>query len=166
MASKVPRSIPIDPLSFRAVLGHFCSGITVVTSMTESGPVGFTCQSFSSLSLDPPLVFISPSATSTTWPIIREVGRFCINILSSDHEDVSAIFAVSGGDKFSGLDWSRSTGDLPVLGNVVAWIDCSVQAEHYGGDHSIVVGAVEDLAASADVQPLLYFQGRYASLQQ
>jgi 3-hydroxy-9,10-secoandrosta-1,3,5(10)-triene-9,17-dione monooxygenase reductase component len=135
----------------------------VITAMSLDGPVGFTCQSFTALSLDPPLVLISPSNTSTTWPLIRGAGRFCINVLADGHQQVSAAFAVSGGDKFSGVSWSSSPNGSPVLDDVVAWIDCTLDAEHVGGDHSIVVGAVEDMGASPGAMPLLYFRGHYAT---
>jgi 3-hydroxy-9,10-secoandrosta-1,3,5(10)-triene-9,17-dione monooxygenase reductase component len=154
----------IDPRFYRNVLGHFASGITVITAVSPVGPVGFTCQSFTALSLDPPLVLISPSNASTTWPLIRSAGRFCINVLADGHQEVSAAFAVSGGDKFSSVSWSRTPNGSPVLDDVVAWIDCILYAEHLGGDHSIVVGAVEDMGASSGAQPLLYFRGRYATL--
>ena len=86
----------VDPATMRDVLGHFVSGVVVVTAVGDDGPVGFTCQSFASLSLDPPLVNFSPARTSSTWPRIRTIGRFCINILAADHRHYSAGFARSG----------------------------------------------------------------------
>jgi 3-hydroxy-9,10-secoandrosta-1,3,5(10)-triene-9,17-dione monooxygenase reductase component len=145
----------------RDVLGHFVSGVTVVTAMGADGPAGFTCQSFSSLSLDPPLVAFAPARTSTTWPRLREAGRFCINVLAQDQDGLSAQFARSGTDKFAGVPWAPSPSGSPVLDGVVAWIDVALEAEHDGGDHTIVVARVLDLGADASRTPLLFHRGAY-----
>jgi flavin reductase (DIM6/NTAB) family NADH-FMN oxidoreductase RutF len=145
----------------RDVLGHFVSGVTVVTAMGADGPVGFTCQSFSSLSLDPPLVAFAPARTSTTWPRLREAGRFCVNVLSEEHSGLSRQFARSGTDKFAGVDWAPSPHGSPVLEGVVAWIDSELWAEYDGGDHTIVVARVLDLGADASRTPLLFHRGAY-----
>jgi len=146
----------------RDVLGHFVSGIVVITANGPDGPLGFTCQSFASLSLDPPLVSFSPARASSTWRRIREVGTFCINVLAADHQDVSAGFARSGVDKFGGVDWRPSPASgAPVLNGVSAWVDCELWAEHDGGDHTIAVGRVLDLGADASRLPLLFYRGRY-----
>lgn len=152
----------IDPRKFRNVLGQFCTGLTVVTSMTDGAPTGFTCQSFSSLSLDPPLVVLCPSKSSTTWPRIRNSGRFCVNILADHHETLSDKFSVSGGDKFTDIEFGSSPSGSPLLPDALAWLDCSVHAEYDGGDHSIVVGRVHALDAVSDSRPLLFHRGRYA----
>ena len=153
-----------DPARFRAVLGSFCSGITVVTALGPDGPLGLTCQSFSSLSLDPPLVMFSPSRTSATWPEIRRIGVFCVNVLAEEHQWVSMQMARSGSDKYAGVAWERTPLGAPCLAGAAAWLDCTLEAEHGGGDHTIVVAAVRGLAANAQARPLLYFQGRYAAL--
>src|SRR5829696_2592990 len=132
----------------REVLGHFASGVTVVTALTDDGPIGFTCQSFSSLSLDPPLVAFAPGRSSRTWPRLREIGRFCVNVLAQGQDDVSRAFARSGGDKFAG----------------VPWIDGDLWAEYDGGDHTLVVARVLDLGADPDRRPLLYHRGAYGLL--
>jgi 3-hydroxy-9,10-secoandrosta-1,3,5(10)-triene-9,17-dione monooxygenase reductase component len=154
----------VDPATFRAVLGRFCSGITVITALGADGPLGLTCQSFSSLSLDPPLVLFSPARTSRTWPRIREVGRLCVNVLAEGHCELSAAMARSGTDKFAGVRWDTSAHGAPRLGGAVAWLDCVVEAEYDGGDHTIVVAAVHGLSADPSARPLLYYQGRYAAL--
>ncbi len=151
----------IDPRLMRDVLGHFASGVTVVTADGGRGPLGFTCQSFSSLSLDPPLVAIAPARTSTTWPRLRDVGRFCVNVLAEDQSDLSATFARSGVDKFAGVSWQPSRHGSPVLAGVVAWIDCTLWAEYDGGDHTIVAARVLDLGADPDRRPLLFHRGAY-----
>ncbi|MEI4271566.1 flavin reductase family protein [Klenkia sp. LSe6-5] len=155
----------VDPRVMRDVLGHFASGITVVTAVEESGPIGFTCQSFSSLSLDPPLVAFAPARTSRTWPRLRAAGRFCVNVLADDQDALSTQFARSGTDKFAGVGWTPSAHGSPVLDGVVAWIDCALYAEHEGGDHTIVVGRVLDLGATAERTPLVFHRGAYG-LQQ
>lgn len=152
---------PIEAARMRDVLGHFASGIVVITAIGPDGPVGFTCQSFSSLSLDPPLVSFSPSRTSSTWPKIREIGRFCVNMLAVDHEELSAAFARSGTDKYAGVRWSASPSGAPILDGVAAWIDCTVEHEYPGGDHTIVAGRVHDLGADETRSPLLFHRGTY-----
>jgi 3-hydroxy-9,10-secoandrosta-1,3,5(10)-triene-9,17-dione monooxygenase reductase component len=146
----------------RDVLGHFASGVVVVTARSREGaPLGFTCQSFASLSLDPPLVSFAPARTSSTWPRIREVEAFCVNVLAADHRDLSAGFARSGTDKFAGVDWCPAPSGAPVLEGVSAWVDCTLWAEYDGGDHTIAVGRVHDLGADPSRAPLLFYRGAY-----
>lgn len=145
----------------REVLGHFVSGVVVVTAVGPDGPIGFTCQSFASLSLDPPLVNFSPARTSSTWPRIRAVGAFSVNVLAADHEQYSAGFARSGVDKFAHVDWRPAPSGSPVLAGVSAWIDCTLWNEYDGGDHTIAIGHVHDLGADPARLPLLYYRGRY-----
>lgn len=154
----------VSPAVMREVLGHFVSGIVVVTAATPDGPSGFTCQSFASLSLDPPLVSFAPARTSTTWPRIRAADTFCVNVLAADQQELSIGFARSAGDgvdKFAGVAWRPSPSGSPVLEGVSAWIDCTLWNEYDGGDHTIAVGRVLDLGATPDRPPLLYYRGRY-----
>jgi 3-hydroxy-9,10-secoandrosta-1,3,5(10)-triene-9,17-dione monooxygenase reductase component len=155
---------PVDPRVMREVLGHFASGVTVVTADTDTGPLGFTCQSFSSLSLDPPLVVFAPGRTSTTWPRLREIGRFCVNVLAEEQTALSQNFARSGVDKFAGVPWTRSRHGSPVLQDVVAWIDGELWAEYDGGDHTLVVARVLDLGADPSRRPLVFHRGAYGLL--
>lgn len=148
----------VDPMTMRSVLGMFASGVVVVTG---TGPLGFTCQAFASLSLDPPLITFAPARTSTTWPRIRAVGRFCVNVLADDHEHHSAGFARSGVDKFAGVAWDPAPSGAPILDGVCAWIDCELRDEFDGGDHTIVVGRVRDLGAEPGRRPLLFYRGAY-----
>src|SRR3954470_6624865 len=112
MAAERPEQIAerhaarVDPQVMREVLGHFASGVTVVTAVTDDGPIGFTCQSFSSLSLDPPLVAFAPSRAARTWPGLRAMGRFCVNVLAEGQDAVSQNFARSGAGKFAGVRWT------------------------------------------------------------
>jgi 3-hydroxy-9,10-secoandrosta-1,3,5(10)-triene-9,17-dione monooxygenase reductase component len=153
----------ISSETYRDVLGHFITGVTAVTGMHADGPAGFTCQSFASLSLDPPLVSFAPARTSSTWPRIRAVGFFCVNVLAEDHRDLSSAFARSGHgiDKFAGVPWCPAPSGAPVLEGVSAWIDCTLWREHDGGDHTIAVGLVQDLGADPSRLPLLFYRGDY-----
>ncbi|MFD0420542.1 flavin reductase family protein [Streptomyces parvus] len=151
---------PVAPAEFRRVLGHFASGVTVVTARDTDGPAGFACQSFASLSLDPPLVSFMVARTSTTWPRIARAGVFCVNILGAEQGALCRGFAVSGADKFAGVAYGEApaTGS-PLLDSVPAWIDCRIHAVHTGGDHLIVVGRVEALGAEEEGDPLLFHRG-------
>ena len=151
-----------DPTTMRSVLGHFPSGVTIVTGVADGAPAGFTCQSFASLSLDPPLVLILPGRSSSSWPKIEAGGRFCVNVLAEDQGELSTTFARSGTDKFAGVEWAPSPLGSPILAGATAWIDCTLHASHDGGDHLIVVGAVHDLAAEPEVPPLVFHRGAYA----
>jgi flavin reductase (DIM6/NTAB) family NADH-FMN oxidoreductase RutF len=155
----------VDPQAMREVMGHFASGVTVVTAVTGDGPVGFTCQSFSSLSLDPPLVVFAPGRTSRTWPLLRDIGRFCINVLAEGQDAVSQDFARTGADRFAGVRWTPSAHGSPVLDDVVAWIDAELWAEYDGGDHTLAVARVLDLGADPGRRPLLYHRGAYGLLE-
>ncbi|WP_344570510.1 flavin reductase family protein [Streptomyces axinellae] len=155
---------PVDPARFRRVLGDFASGVTVVTAPAadgEAGPAGFACQSFASLSLEPPLVSFMVGRTSTTWPRIARAGVFCVNVLSAGQGELCRAFAVSGADKFAGVAHSPAPGTgSPLLAGVSAWIDCEIHAVHTGGDHLIVVGRVRALDAVDDgTGPLVFHRG-------
>lgn len=164
LSSAGARPGAVDPATLRDVLGHFVSGVVVITAVGPDGPVGFTCQSFASLSLDPPLVNFSPARTSSTWPRIREVSSFCVNVLAEDHQHYSGGFARSGVDKFAGVTWAPSPSGAPVLDGVTAWIDCTLESEYDGGDHTIVVARVHDLGADATRLPLLFYRGAYSGV--
>jgi 3-hydroxy-9,10-secoandrosta-1,3,5(10)-triene-9,17-dione monooxygenase reductase component len=154
-------TVSVEPATMREVLGHFASGVVVVTARGSDGPLGFTCQSFASLSLDPALISFSPARSSSTWPRIREVGAFCVNVLAADQRRLSGGFARSGADKFAGVSWSPGPEGAPVLAGACAWIGCTLWREYDGGDHTIAVGRVRDLGADAARTPLLYHRGRY-----
>jgi 3-hydroxy-9,10-secoandrosta-1,3,5(10)-triene-9,17-dione monooxygenase reductase component len=153
---------------FRDVLGRFASGVTVVTAISGGAPVGLTCQSFSSVSLNPPLVVFIPSKSSRAWPAIQRSGRFCVNFLAEGQAELSNQMASRGADKFAGISWvpSEQTGS-PVLDGTLGYVDCRIHAVHEAGDHYVVIGRVLDLGmpdAEADAEkPLLFFEGKYAS---
>lgn len=146
---------------FRDVLGRYCSGVTVVTTVSGGEPVGMTCQSFTSVSLDPPLVAFLPTRQSRAFAAIQRAGHFCVNFLSADQASVSDQMASAAGDKFAGVSWTKSQTGSALLSGVVGYVDCTVHAVHEAGDHYIVVGKVVDLAVGDDRDPLLYSQGSY-----
>ncbi len=152
-----------DPARFRQVLGHFCTGVTVITTADRAGPAGFACQSFAALSLDPPLVLFCPSRTSATWPRIEQAGHFCANVLASGQRELARVFGTSGVDKFAGLRWSACSSGDPVLDGVLTWAGCAVQTVHEAGDHFVVLGRVTELGECVAGQPLLFYRGRFAS---
>ncbi|TDD27919.1 flavin reductase [Kribbella turkmenica] len=157
------RRIAVSSDHYREVLGHFITGVTVVTAMHTDGPVGFTCQSFGALSLDPPLVFLCASKTSTSWPKVAAGGRFGVNILAHDQIAMARRFAVSGGDKFAGISWSAGwAGGAPALPGTLGWLECEIVTVHEAGDHWFVVARVLDLAAIPDRRPLTFFRGALA----
>ncbi|MET9970685.1 flavin reductase family protein [Streptomyces sp. NPDC006356] len=154
----------IDAAHFRRTLGHFPTGVTVITSTGPHGePVGMVCNSFTSVSLDPPLVLLCAAWSSTTWPLIRERGRFCVNVLDRDGEWLSRQFSGRSADRFAGVRWKPSdTG--PQLTDAVARLSCVIDTEHPAGDHSIVVSRVVGLTDSAGTaEPLVFHRGQYGS---
>ena len=155
-----------DSSEFRRVLGHFPTGVTVVTALSEQGPVGMAIGSFASVSLDPPLVMFCPGKESATWAKISGTDRFCVNVLGEDQADVCGVFAGKADDKFAGIEWNTEVTGSPVIGGSIAWIDCELHAVHDGGDHDIVVGLVEGLSTSSDNGPLLFYRGGYGRFEQ
>lgn len=145
----------------RRVLGHFCTGIAVITAHNGERPIGFTCQSVTSVSLDPPYISFCPSSTSTSWPLIRQVGAVCVNILSEKQADVCARFATRGEDKYSGVGWRPGRNGAPALDGTLASVEAAVEFEHTAGDHSIVVARVTGLRAHEERSPLLFYRGGY-----
>ncbi len=141
-------------------MGHFASGVTVVTAAGED-PVGFTCQAFAALSLEPPLVLLAPAKSSTSWPRIAAAGSFCVNILASGQEALARSFSVSGGDKFVGVAWdpAPATG-APLLDGVIAWADCELEQIFDSGDHELVTGRVLALGVGTGL-PLLFYRGGF-----
>jgi 3-hydroxy-9,10-secoandrosta-1,3,5(10)-triene-9,17-dione monooxygenase reductase component len=154
---------------FRDVLGRFASGVTVITAVSNGEPVGMTCQSFSSVSLDPPLVLFLPTRSSRSWPLIHRSGRFCVNFLAAGQAELSNTMASRGADKFADVTWSPSpvTGS-PMLDGALAQVDCTIHAVHEGGDHYVVIGRVADLVVhdEAGPDPLLFYRGEYRTTDQ
>jgi flavin reductase (DIM6/NTAB) family NADH-FMN oxidoreductase RutF len=152
---------PFDSARYRQVLGHFTTGVTVITAATDGVPVGMAVGSFSSVSLEPPLVGFFPDRSSSSWPKIEPTGSFCVNILGEDQEDVCRRFAMKGDDKFAGLGWTPSGSGSPLLEGVIAWIDCDIESVTDAGDHLCVLGRVRELDVAHDGPPLVFFRGGY-----
>jgi flavin reductase (DIM6/NTAB) family NADH-FMN oxidoreductase RutF len=150
-----------DSARFRQVLGHFATGVTVITAATDDGPVGLAVGSFSSVSLDPPMVGFFADKGSTSWPKIQATGHYCVNILGEHQEDVCRRFASKEPDKFAGLGWTPAGTGSPILDGVIAWIDCDLGEVVEAGDHYLALGAVRDLEVGHDGPPLLFFRGGY-----
>ncbi|MBB5390310.1 MULTISPECIES: flavin reductase family protein [unclassified Herbaspirillum] len=159
-------STAVEPLRFREALGHYASGITVITSLVDEEPIGFTCQSFYSVSMSPPLVSFSVMSGSASYPRIRQAGRFAVNILSNEQVRISNQFARRGTDKWHGIEWRESPLGNPLIAGSLHWLDCEIYAEHAAGDHVIVIGEVKalNLQEAVAAQPLLYFKGQYRNI--
>jgi 3-hydroxy-9,10-secoandrosta-1,3,5(10)-triene-9,17-dione monooxygenase reductase component len=158
----------IDAMRFRSVLGRFATGVVAVTAIDPATgmPTGLAANSFTSVSLHPPLVAFCVAHTSTTWPKIRSADRFCINILAEHQREICLQLATKGTDKFSGLTWTKSPGGHPVLDGAIAWLECSPETEHIAGDHVIVVCRVHSLDRYRDSGPLLFYEGGYGRFQE
>jgi len=155
---------PFDTARFKDAMGMFTTGVTIVAGIDDGQPVGFTCQSFLSLSIDPPYVAVAPARTSTSWPRIARSGSFCVNVLSDVQEGLGRGFAVSGGSKFDAVDWHPAPGTgSPVIAGSLAWVDCRVELVHDAGDHELILGRVLDLGVGEGT-PLLFFHSRFATV--
>jgi 3-hydroxy-9,10-secoandrosta-1,3,5(10)-triene-9,17-dione monooxygenase reductase component len=150
--------------AFRRVLGHLPTGVTVITAHGSGGPVGMAANSVTSVSLEPPLILFCPAKASTTWPAIREVGAFCINIMAGHHEELTRRFSWKGVDRFAGIDYEDGPCG-PILADAVGWIDCAIRDEHDAGDHTIVVAGVSRIEAAAEANPLVFFRGVYGTFR-
>jgi 3-hydroxy-9,10-secoandrosta-1,3,5(10)-triene-9,17-dione monooxygenase reductase component len=156
----------VEARTFRDVLGHLPTGACVVTSRDALGkPVGLSCNSFTSVSLAPPLVSFCPSKSSTTWPLMRPSGHFAVNVLAEGQTALCLQFARHGIDRFADVDWRDSGRGNPLLKGVLAWLECEMLDEHDAGDHTIVVAAVHELEGTTGTGPLIFFRGRYARLR-
>lgn len=153
---------PAVAAEFRRTLAEFASGVTVVAAVDGEDPVGFACQSFTSVSLDPPLVLFCVTAESRAWPGIHRAGRFSINVLAEAQHELCTRFGTRLGARFDGLAWERSRWGTPSLPGVLARLHCELHAVHDGGDHHIVVGRVLDLERREPPEPpMVFFRGRF-----
>jgi 3-hydroxy-9,10-secoandrosta-1,3,5(10)-triene-9,17-dione monooxygenase reductase component len=163
----VTASPAFDSAHFRQVLGHFATGVTVITAMAAGDdgpqPVGLAVNSFTSVSLDPPLVLFCAGTASSTWPRIRAAGHYCVNILGADQESVSRIMAGKSADKFADVAWHPEATGAPIIDGSLGWIDCLIENVIDAGDHELVVGRVQAIGHN-EGKPLCYFRGGYAGL--
>lgn len=156
----------LDSQSFREALGHYASGITIIAGHDGREPVGFTCQSFYSVSITPPLISFSVMASSSTYPRIRATGKFSVNVLAQSQQSISDQFAQKNSDRWRGVVWEMTAGQNPIIAGALMWLDCRIAAEHRAGDHDIVVGEVTAMSSNIwhDSAPLVYFRGKYRHL--
>ena len=157
---------PVDPRALRDVAGAFPTGVTIVTARGPGGPAGLTTNAFTSLSLDPALVLVCFDNASRTLPVVREAGRFAVNVLRAGQEELAATFASKrvAAEKFAAATHTEAHG-VPVLDGAVAWLTCELRELIPGGDHTIGIGAVRQMGFDAEREPLVFFRGAYARLQ-
>ncbi|HET6525169.1 flavin reductase family protein [Sphingopyxis sp.] len=154
-------SVSIDSAEFRRILGHYPTGVCAVTANVDGAPVGMVVGSFTSVSLDPPLVAFFPDRKSTTWPKIETAGRFCVNVLSHNQRAVCQALSSKAENKFESVAHRTSDLGQPIIEESVAWIDCDLEAVHEAGDHFIVIGRVRSLDVAHSGDPLLFLKGGY-----
>ncbi len=156
----------IAPADFRRVLGHFASGVTIVSTSDGDGrPTGLTASAFTSVSLEPPLVLVCIDHKSQSHGPLVEGGRFAVNILSVEQQALSRKFATTRLDKFDGVAYQMSALGLPLITDALAHLECVTVSTHVEGDHTVLVGRVEEAAAPSAGEPLLYFRGQYSRLR-
>lgn len=156
--------MPIDKNELRRVMGHFATGVTVITTVNKDGQMlGLTANAFSSVSLDPPLCLISVDKKAESYGSFEESRVFTVNILASDQEALSRKFAVSGGNKFEGVAYRIGANGAPILDGALAYIECKLYAAYDGGDHTIYLGEVQQ-AEITEGKPLLFFRGGYREI--
>ncbi|MCD9200171.1 flavin reductase family protein [Aeromicrobium wangtongii] len=151
----------VDPAHYREVMGHYPTGVAVVTAMIDGEPVGMVVGTFSSVSMDPPLVAFMPQTTSRTWARLATADAWCINVLAHDQLALCRAMAIPSDDKFASVDWQPSVLGAPVLTDAVAHVHCRPHANVEAGDHTIALCAVEAMDVARPVTPLLFFQGGY-----
>jgi flavin reductase (DIM6/NTAB) family NADH-FMN oxidoreductase RutF len=154
----------VAPDEFRRVLGHFATGVTIVTvSDAERRPTGLTVSAFCSVSLDPPQILVCVDHKSQSYPALRDGGHFAVNVLGNGHEEISRRFATTRLDKFDGVPHRMSALGVPLLDGALAQLECRVVSRHVEGDHTIIVACVEEARDGAG-DPLLYYRGKYRRL--
>jgi len=156
--------MPIERNELRRVMGHFATGVTVITTISKEGePFGLTANSFTSVSLDPPLVLICVDKKAESYPHFEESRVFTVNILNNEQEALSRRFAVSGGDKFRGVAYHPGFNGVPILDGALAYLECKLHSVADGGDHTVYVGEIEQ-AETIEGKPLLFFRGGYRAI--
>jgi flavin reductase (DIM6/NTAB) family NADH-FMN oxidoreductase RutF len=152
---------PLDPRDFRIALGTFATGVTIITAVAADGkPYGLTCNSFASVSLNPPLVLWSLGKFSQGLSVFQNASHFAVNVLGASQQALAARFAKSADDKFAGVEWTPGLGNVPLLADSVANFQCRAASRYYGGDHVIFLGAVEAYSYNRR-EPLLFAHGGY-----
>lgn len=153
----------VTPERYREIMGNVPTPVVVVTAAGPDGPVAMAIGSFVSVSLEPLLIGFLPAKTSSTWPTIRGVGRFAVNVLADDQRSLSQTFAARGSDKFATVPWSPGPSGAPVLDDCVVWIECDLEGELDAGDHLMVLGRVTTLELARHSHALIFHRGDYTS---
>lgn len=154
----------ISSADLREVMGHFATGVAIITANDGDEPVGLTCQSVVSVSLEPPLIAFCPAKSSSSWPRLRSSGTVCINVLAGPQGELCRQFSKSGTDKFAGVAHSPASNGAPFIHEALAHVEATVEAEHDAGDHTIVVCRVTGLDVhAADHGPLLFYRGGFGN---
>lgn len=165
LAAQIHGADALDARSFRDALGRFATGVVFVTAAPGGEPAGLIVNSFTSVSLEPPMVAFCPSRSSLTWSRMRRAGRFGVNVLGRQHDRFAMRAAPAGADRFSGLDRELGSRGVPLFTDALAALECEILAEHPAGDHWIVVGRVDDVRTSPLSDPLVFFAGAFDALQ-
>jgi flavin reductase (DIM6/NTAB) family NADH-FMN oxidoreductase RutF len=156
--------MPIEKNELRQVMGHFATGVTIITTLNKDGQLhGLTANAFTSVSLVPPLLLISVDKKAESWPAFEESKVFTVNILGENQEALSRKFAVSGGNKFEGVAYRIGANGAPILDGVLSFIECTLYAAYEGGDHSLYLGEIQQ-AEIREGKPLLFFRGGYRAI--
>ena len=167
MAASAPplAAAPPSNTSFRDALARFATGVAFVTAAPDAEPAGLIINSFTSVSLEPPLVSFYLSRSSLTGSRIRRAARFAVNVLGRQHEHFVACASLPGADRFTGLDWEPGRGGAPLLTDALATLECEIVAEHPTGDHWIVIGQVDNVHLSPNKDPIVFFAAAFRHLQ-
>jgi len=165
LAATASAAPALDARSFRDALGRFATGVAFVTAAPDGEPAGLIVNSFTSVSLEPPLVSFSPSRSSLTWSRMRRARGFGVNILGRQHEEFALQAIPAGADRFAGVDWEPGRGGVPLLADALASLECEIVAEHPAGDHWIVVGRVDGVRISPSTDPLVFFAGAFGGVR-
>jgi flavin reductase (DIM6/NTAB) family NADH-FMN oxidoreductase RutF len=160
----VTAELEVDPATLRRVLAAFPTGVTALAALVDGEPVGMAANSFTSVSLDPPLVSVCVATTSTTWPVLRRATRIGVSVLSHEQESASRSLAKRGIDRFADVSWHTTDDGAILLDGATAWFDCSVEREIRAGDHEIVLLHVHGLGTDPQTPPLVFHGSRYRRL--
>ena len=156
--------MPLDAKELRTMMGHFATGVTVVTTKDSNGQIfGITANAFTSVSLDPPLVLVCIDKTAQCYPCFEESGIFAVNILNQQQQEISRRFATKGIDKFEGLSWRSGSSGAPLIDGAVGYVECRIVERFEGGDHTIYLAEVICGTVTSG-EPLLFFRGKYHRL--
>jgi 3-hydroxy-9,10-secoandrosta-1,3,5(10)-triene-9,17-dione monooxygenase reductase component len=164
LAAPVPAAEAPDARAFRDALGRLATGVVFVTAAPDGEPAGLIVNSFTSVSLEPPLVSFCPSRSSLTWSRMRRARRFGVNVLGQKHKRFASRATPAGADRFAGVEWEQGRGGVPLLTDALASLECEIAAEHVAGDHWIVVGRVDDLHLPPADEPLIFLAGAFREL--